>query len=223
MRVQTTNHSTKGTCYDFKINSKKCGPSRELRDKTYLWTHLGHFLKDSTSLAGYQIIPIDVNIHLQKNLTFLIKIQLTKSDQQGTKSISPGFILDLINLLGLGGVTGGKKIMYKCKNHNSMSTEYCYCSSEIVFSKKIAMYLYKNNVYVFLYGNRFYLQKYKRLFVLCFYHQATRAFLARSKGDLIQRWSRIQYLFLIWNATKGLNYFCYLCPLYCIAKDFKAN
>ena len=32
-----------------------------------------HFLKDSISLAGCQINPIDVNFHLQKNLEFFYK------------------------------------------------------------------------------------------------------------------------------------------------------
>ena len=49
----------------------------------------GH-VRLAVSLAGFQTNPIDVKIHLQKFGTFLVKIQLTKSDQgQGDKSISP--------------------------------------------------------------------------------------------------------------------------------------
>ena len=43
------------------------------------------------SLEGCQIIPIDVNFHLQKSLKFSIKIQLTKYDPKNNKDwkVSP--------------------------------------------------------------------------------------------------------------------------------------
>ena len=59
--------------------------SYESKKKTHFYHQIGEFLKDSMSLAGCQINPLDVNFHLQKRLESFHKIQLTKSDLKLTK------------------------------------------------------------------------------------------------------------------------------------------
>ena len=50
---------------------------------------------DSISLAGYQIIPIDLNFHLQKCLEIFIKIQLTKSNPKIIREVNPSCLMPI--------------------------------------------------------------------------------------------------------------------------------
>ena len=50
---------------------------------------------DSISLAGYQIIPIDLNFHLQKGFEFFDKNLADKTEFKNYKELNPPLLMPI--------------------------------------------------------------------------------------------------------------------------------
>ena len=66
--------------------------SYESKKKTHFYRQIGEFLKDSMSLAGCQINPIDVNFYLQNSFESSYKnsaVKIWSKKDKGVKSALP--------------------------------------------------------------------------------------------------------------------------------------